>query len=67
MDGGIDHHRVLVWIDVHDLLVHVKEVSVTLGHAIPAKTLDGLREIEEHGQARVVNAKTMVRALLGGT
>ena len=78
VDGGIDHHGVIVGhaIDlagflsgehVGDLLVHLEEVAVALHDDINAQTVDRLGEVEEHGQTGVVHAKAFVAALFGGT
>ena len=77
MDGGEDHHRVVVVdavlgagelarVDVGDLLVHVEEVAVALAHHVEAEAVDGLGEVEEYGQAGVVDAEAVVAAFLGG-
>ena len=78
MDSGEDHHRIVVLhtvnlaghftrINVCNLLVHVEEVAVTLEDNVNTEAVDRLREVEEHGQASVVNAIALVAALLGCT
>ena len=67
VDSGENHHRVLVRVLIDNLLVHLEEVAVLLGYYILTQALDGLREIEEHRQARVVDAIALVATLLGGT
>ena len=66
VDGGIDHHRLLPRGARGDLLVH-EEVAVTLGDALVAEALDGVREVKIDGLAGLVDAEAGVAALLGGT
>ncbi len=67
VDGGEDHHRVLVGIDISNLLIHIEEVAVALVNDVAAEALESLREVEEHGQTGVVDTIALVGALLGGT
>ena len=67
VDGGINHHRVLVRRYVRDFLVHVKQIAVALCHHILAQTVDSLGEVQEYGQACVVHTITLVATFLGGT
>ena len=78
MDSRIDHHRLVVLhtIDlignvareyIGDLLIHLEEVAITLHDHVDTQTVDRLREVEEHGQTRVVHTKALVAALLSGT
>ncbi len=77
MDGGEDHHGIIVvdavpgasllaGVDVGDLLVHVEEVAVALAYLVDAEALDALAEVEEDGQTGVVHAEALVAAFLGG-
>ena len=66
VDGRIDHHRLLPRGRGGDLLVHLEEVAVALFHALVTQALDGVGEIEEHGEAGLVHAVAGVAALLGG-
>ena len=65
VDSREDHHRVVVRIHVGNLLVHVEEVAITLVYHVAAETVESLREVEEHGQASVVDAIALVGTLLG--
>ena len=67
VDSREDHHRVLVRVLVHDLLVHLEEVSVLLSHYIFAQTLDSLAEVKEDSQTGVVDAVSLVATLFGST
>ena len=61
------HACQLAWVNVGNLLIHIKEVAVTLTNLVDAETLNRLREVEEHSQAGVVNAEALVAALLSST
>ena len=78
MDGGEDHHGMIVihtvtgeslltGIDIGNLLIHVEEVAIALTNLIDTQTLDGLAEVQEHGQARIVHTEALVTTLLGST
>ena len=67
MDGGEDHHRVFVRRDIGNLLVHIEKVAIAGFDFGLAETVDGLGEVEEHGQSGVVHAVALVTTLLGGT
>ena len=67
VDGGEDHHRSLVGVLVGDLLVHVEEVTVAGTYYILAQTLDGVLEVEEYGQTRIVHTEAGIATLLGST
>ena len=67
VDSREDHHRVLVRVLVHDLLVHLEEVSILLSHYIFAQTLDSLAEVKEDSQTGVVDAVALVATLFGST
>ena len=78
MDGGENHHRIVVvhsvlfaseftGVYVGDFLIHVEEVAVALTHHVDSETVDSLREVEEDGKAGVVDTESCVATLLGGT
>ena len=67
MDGGEYHHRILIRIDIGDLLIHIKQVTVLVSYGLLAKTLDSVLEVKEYGKTGVVYAKALVATLLGGT
>ena len=67
VDGGIDHHRVVVGADVGNLLVHVEEVAIALSYYVLAQTVDSLREVEEYSQTGIVYAEALVAALFSST
>ena len=78
VDGGIDHHRLVVLHaidlvghiageDIGNLLVHLEEVAITLHDDIDAEAVDRLREVEEHSQTGVVDTEALVATLLSGT
>ncbi len=67
VDGRIDHHRLLPRAYIIDLEVHVEEVAVTLLYPLMTETLDGVREIEEHGETGLVDTESSVTSLLGRT
>ena len=78
MDGREDHHGIIVLntvdslgqlagVDIGNLLVHVKEVAVTLTNLVETQALNALAEVEEHGQTGVVHAEALVATLLGST
>ena len=66
MDGGINHHGVLVWVDVDDFLVHLEEVAIFLFNDIAAETLDGIGKVEIDGQAGGAYAVACVATFFGG-
>ena len=78
VDSGINHHRLVVLHaidfvgyvareDVSDFLVHLEEVAVTLHDDIQTQAVDRLREVEEHGETRIVDTIALVATLLSGT
>ena len=78
VDGREYHHWLIVleavllayelaWVNVGNLLVHVKEVAVTLADLVDAEALDRLREVKEYSQTGVVYTKALVATLLGST
>ena len=78
VDGGEDHHRIVVVYSVDsisqfagvyigDFLIHVEEVAVALAHGVDTKTVDGFGEVEEYGEAGVVDTESVVATFFGGT
>ena len=78
MDSREDHHWLVVvettlrtneltWVNVCDLLIHIKEVTVTLTDLVDTEALDRLREVEEYGKTCVVYTKALVTTLLSST
>ena len=63
VDSREDHHWLLVWVLVHDLLVHLEEVTIFSLYDILAKALDSVREIEEHSQTGIVDTIALVATL----
>ena len=67
MDGRIDHHRRFVGVVVGNLFVHLEKIAVLLLHYIFAQTADGIVEVEENGEPRIVYPKAGVTAFFGCT
>ena len=67
MDGRINHHRLFPRRGSGNLLIHIEEVTIPLGNPLVTQTLDGVGEVQEHGQTRLVHAIAGVATLLGGT
>ena len=67
MDGGENHHRILVRVNVGYLLVHIEQVTVLVSYSLLAKTLDSILEVQEYCKTSVVYAITLVATLLGCT
>ena len=78
MDSREDHHWIVVphainlisnfaWIDVSDLLIHIKEVTITLKNSVKTEAVDRLREVQEHSQTSVINTESLITTLLSST
>ena len=67
VDGGINHHRLLIGIDTGYLLVHLEEVAVTGSDNILAESCDSGREIQEYGKTCLIDTIAGIASLLGGT
>ena len=67
MDGGEYHHGVLIRVNIGNLLIHVKQVTVLICNGLLAQTLDSVLEIQEYGQTGVVYTVALVATLLGCT
>ena len=63
VDCREDHHRVLIRILVHDLLIHLEQVAVFLCYHVLAQTLDSVAEIQEHGQSGIVHTVSGIATL----
>ena len=67
VDSGEDHHRSLVGVLVGDLLIHIEEVTIASTYYILTEALDSVLEVEEYGQASVVNTEACIATLLCST
>ena len=67
VDGGIDHHGVLVGVHIDNLLVHLEEVAIFLLHHIASQTLDSIGKVEVHGQTRRAYTVASIATLFGST
>jgi hypothetical protein len=78
VDSREDHHWLVVvettlraneltWVNVCDLLIHIKEVTITLTDLVDTEALDRLREVKEYGKTCVVYTEALVTTLLSST
>ena len=67
VDGRIDHHRRFVGVVIGNLFVHLEKIAVLLFHYVFAQTADGIVEVEENGEPRIVYPKAGVTAFFGCT
>ena len=63
----INHHRSFVWIVVGNFFVHVEQVTIFSFYNIFTQTVDGVGEVEEHGQTCVVHTEAGVATFFSGT
>src|SRR5574344_1897791 len=55
MDGRENNHRIFVWILINDFCVHLEQVAILGSNNIVSKSLNCIREIEEHSQTGCIN------------
>ena len=67
MDCGVYHHGILIRIYVHNLLIHLEEVTILLLHNIAAQALNGIGKIEVYSKACRTYTITGIATFLGGT
>ena len=65
VDSREDSHRDCVGVLAGDALVHLEQVAVALGDYVLAQALDGVAEVQIHGQPGFTHAAAFVADLLG--
>ena|SRR5574344_662941 len=64
VDSRINHHRLLVWVGVGNLLIHLEEVTITLTDLILSETVNCSLEIKEYCKSSLIYSEACVTTLL---